>query len=173
MTQRLIAEFLGAYKAPRLSVRITTRSDLLAQVERIANQIESLPRGGEDQLNSDRSRLMAELDAAVQLVRDSEFEFEFEALSSGEYDRMLASMPPTPSQAEQGAQFNAETFPVELLHRCAVNPTLSLEDARDLVETLSDSQFRKLWMTAAAVNVGDDSAPKVVTSSVTEDPAEM
>lgn len=168
MTQRTVGEFLGAYKAPRISTRITTRADLLAKVERIASQIESLPRN--DSLNSDRSRLMGELDTAVSMVRASEFDFEFQAMPSGEYDRLIASCPPSPKQAEQGLQWNPDRFPYEVIARCAINPTVTVAEAEELCETLSDSQFRKLWQTAAAVNVGDDAAPKVAMSFAPEDP---
>lgn len=170
MTQRTVGEFLGAYKAPRISVRITARADLLSNVERLAARIEALPR--QDGLNSERSRLQAELQVAVAMVRDSEFEFEFQALSHGEYDRLVAACPPRPSQADLGLKWDPDRFPYELIARCAVNPTLSVDDVAELCDTLSDSQFQKLWTCAAAVNVGDDSAPKVVMSSVTEDPDE-
>lgn len=170
MTQRTLGEFLGAYQAPRISVRITTRADLLATVERLAARIEALPRS--EALNSERSKLQAELEAAVAMVRGSEFEFEFQALSHGEYDRLVAACPPRPSQAELGLKWDPDRFPYELIARCAINPTLTVEQVTELCDTLSDSQFQKLWTCAAAVNIGDDSAPKVVTSSATEDPDE-
>ena len=167
MTQRTIDEFLGAYQAPRISVRITTRADLLAEVERIAAEIEALPPS--DGLNDRRQPLMLQLETQVELVRASEFQFVFQALSSGEYDRLIAACPPTPSQAAEGHKWNPERFPFEVIARCAVNPTVTLEQAEELCERLSDNQFKKLWMAAAAVNIGDDTAPKVVTSSPTED----
>lgn len=168
---RSIDEFLGAHRAPRLTVRVTTRSDLLAEVTRLAAEYEALPTGV-DAMNSDRDQLRSEMERLIREVRDSEFEFEFEALSKGAYDRVVATCPPTPSQAKDGFAWNPDTFPEMIIATCSVNPVITVAQAKELTEKLTDSQFRKLWSTAIAVNVGDDAAPKFVTPSALEAPGE-
>lgn len=166
---RSIDEFLGAHRAPRLTTRVTTRSDLLAEVTRLAAEYEAIPTGV-DAMNSRRDQLRVELERLSGEVRDSEFEFEFEALSKGEYDRIVAACPPLPAQAKDGFAWNPDTFPEMLISACAVDPVITVAQARELTEKLTDSQFRKLWSTAIAVNIGDDAAPKFVTPSSLEAP---
>lgn len=166
-----IGEFLGAYKAPRLTCRITARADLLSEVTRTAAEYESLKVNSES-LNGgpDARRLTERMEELTAQIRDSEMEFVFEALSKGEYDRLMSTCPPLPSQAKDGFGYNPDTFPEVLIAACAVTPEITVDEARALTDTLTESQFKKLWQTSLAVNIGDDAAPKFVMPSGLADP---
>lgn len=168
MTKRSVTDFLGVYRAPRLSCRITQRADLLADATRVEAAYRAARPG--DGLNDERDQLKRQLAEIAEQIRSSEFEFEFEAVGRAEYDRLVALCPPTPSQRDEGWIWNPDDFPETIISACAVNPTITMAQARELTETLTESQFKKLWNTAIAVNIGDDDAPKFVTSF---EPADM
>lgn len=170
---RSIGEFLGAYKAPRLTVRLTTRSDLLAELARVADQYEQLGSEGGMNVSPERQALIDRQQELVEEIQASEFEFEFEGLPQAEYHRLMASCPPKPSDAKKGAQFDMESFSVALISACAVEPKMTPDEVRQLMDVITDSQITKLVQVAFAVNIGEDTTPKFATRSRQADPVEM
>lgn len=63
---------------------------------------------------------------AIELV------VRFRAISSKEYDDLVAKHKPTREQADRGAQYNADTFAPALISACAIAPMLTLEQATQL-----------------------------------------
>lgn len=112
------------------------------------------------------------LEALIEEMSESEMAFTFEAVSNAELDVLKAACPPTPKQVEAGLQWNPERYCPQLIAKCAVEPKVTPKDAIELSETLTESQFTKLWQTAAAVNIGSDESPKLVRSSEPEDQPE-
>lgn len=167
MTVGSVSEFLGAYKAPRLTTHVTARADLLGEITELAHDIETAKAGNASIAPPPEIAEKTErLDELIDEMRASEMAFTFEAVSNAELERIKATCPPTPSQAEKGLQWNPETYCPALVARCAVEPKVDISEAVQLSETLTESQFLKLWQTAAAVNIGADDAPKRVTPSV-------
>lgn len=169
---RTVGEFLGAYKAPRLTVRLSTRTDLYAELARVGHEYESLPEGGGMNVSAERQALIDRQEQLVDEIRASEFEFEFEALPRAEYQRLMASCPPKPSDKKDGAQFDMESFAVALISACAVNPTMTPDEVRQLMDAITEAQLTTLTQVAFAVNIGGDTTPKFVTRSRPEAPVE-
>jgi len=165
---RTIEEFLGDYRSPRVSVRVTQRADLLAEHVRLQAAHKRATRGdlSENRL-PEAPGIVDELRAVEAAIAASEFEFTFEALGRQEYLQLLAAHPPRHEDRTERLSFNGETFPPALVAASAVEPAISEAQAAQLVERLSDAQFSKLWNAALTVNIGDDSAPKSVLRSAT------
>lgn len=165
---RTIEEFLGDYRSPRVSVRVTQRADLLAEHVRLQAAHKAAVRGdmSENRL-AEAPGIVEQLKAIEAEIAASEFTFTFEALGRQEYLQLLAAHPPRQEDRAERLSFNGETFPPALVAASAVEPTISAEQAEQLFTTLSDAQFSKLWNAALSVNIGDDSAPKSVLRSVT------
>lgn len=161
-----IEEFLGGYRPPRISITVTQRADLLAELTTAANRYERLKHTSEA-LNGggDARSLLDEIERLSNEIADSSFDFDFEAISRHEYQRLIDAHPPTEEHRANGLIFNADTFPQALVARCAVRPKITPAQAAQLMDTLSESQFTKLWNAAASVNIGDDAAPKFVRPS--------
>lgn len=166
MTQRDVSEFLGGYQPPRLTCRITMRANLLSEVERLIHAHTVAER--EDAQSNEAPKapgIFRRIEELQEEIRASEFEFEFEAMPKRRYEALLDQHPPTDEHRAIGLGYNADTFPTALIAACAVNPKLTLADVEELERRVTDKQFGKLWATAAAVNIGDDAAPKFVRSS--------
>ena len=162
---RSLDEFLGGYRPPRLTVSVTQRADLLGELTAAANAYDRVRSTSEALNGGEAAVLAAEIERLAAEVAASQFEFTFEAISSHDYAELVRRHPPTPEHAQAGLAFNADTFPVALIARCAVEPTITPGQAQQLLDSLSDKQFEKLWAAAAAVNVGGDEAPKFVRPS--------
>lgn len=169
---RTVDEFLGGYRPPRISVSVTQRADLLAELTAEANRYERV-KGTSDALNGGEAQeVLDEIQRLSSEIAESSFDFTFEAISRHEYQRLIDAHPPTDEHRANGLIFNADTFPPALVARCAVEPRVTPTQAAQLMDTLSESQFTKLWNAAAAVNIGDDTAPKFVRPSrPAEEPA--
>lgn len=164
-----IDDFLGGFRAPQVVVSLTQRADLVAEHQTLTRQLDQAVRddlaGGGHTAAEIRGRL-ADLE---EQIAASSIEVTLRALGSQEYQRLLADHPPTPDARKAGIGFNLETFPAALIAACAVDPEISVEQAAQLCDRLSDGQFTKLWNAALLVNVGDDTAPKSVLRSATAD----
>lgn len=162
-------DFLGAYRAPRKSTRVTMRADLLAEHAQLKDDYQAAMRG--DMAENRLPVAPAIRDRLAQLedeIGESEFTFTFEALPRGEYVALVGEHPPRPEDTKGGLPFNADTFSPALIAACAVEPTMSIEDADRMLGKLSPGQFDKVWTAVVAVNLGDDAAPKSVLRSALE-----
>lgn len=74
----------------------------------------------------------------------------FEALSSAEYDELLAAHPPKPADRERGAIWNSKTFPAALVAKCMVEPKLSYEQVLELSVSpqWSSGEFSEFFIAA-------------------------
>jgi hypothetical protein len=163
-----IEEFLGGYQPPRNSVQITQRADLLARHAEL-NAAHGVAIRDDMALNRnpEAPAILAELHDLEDEIAASEVTFTFESIGRHKYLRLIASHPPTKKDRSDRLDFNADTFPQALVAASCVSPVMTVEQAVELEERLSDGQFRKLWNAAIGVNIGDDAAPKSALRSLT------
>lgn len=80
-----------------------------------------------------------ELDVVVATTDDSGSDIElvvrYRALSSKEYDDLIATCPPTPKQKTDGMIYNPDTFGPALVAAVAIEPKLSVEQVTTLIES--------------------------------------
>lgn len=163
-----VDDFLGGYRPPKLSIQITSRADLLAELTARVAEVDRVESSG--RLNDARvGELRGEIEALVGEIQASEVSFEFEAVGSQAYQRLIDAHPPLPAEKESGAIVRMVSFAPALVSACASNPQIDLQQAEAMRDTLTQSQWEKLVGAAMAVNVGDDTAPKWRRSSVPED----
>lgn len=61
-----------------------------------------------------------------------ELELRFRAISSREYDALVAKFPPTHKQKEDGAAYDVDRFAPALISAVSLDPKLSVEDATQI-----------------------------------------
>lgn len=164
-----LADFLGGYRAPRKSARVTLRADLLATHAQLKADYQVALRGdlAENRL-PEAPAIAARIGEIEAEIGDSEFTFTFEALPRGRYIALIGEHPPREEDTAAGLPFNSETFTPALLAACAVEPEMSDDEAVAVIDRLSPGQFDKVWNALMAVNLGDDAAPKSVLRSAVE-----
>lgn len=160
-----VDDFLGAYKAPRVTVPLQQRADLLEEHGRLVRQRERALRDSDSLAGGVPAELAARISELESEMEGSTFEFTFEAMSSQQFLNLKARHRPRKQDREHQLDFNLDTFPAALFAACAVDPEMSLEQAEALVAKLSDGQFAKMWNAVLVLNIGDDSAPKSVMPS--------
>lgn len=90
---------------------------------------------------------------------DVTLEMRLRAISSRQYDKLIADHPPTPKQKEQGNIYNADTFAPALIAAVSLEPKLSVEQATELYNSdeWSSGEIGGLFMEAIRLcNIGLD-----------------
>ena len=59
-------------------------------------------------------------------------EMRMRAISSRQYDRLVADHPPTPVQKDQGGAYNVDSFAPALIAAVSLDPKISVEDATEI-----------------------------------------
>lgn len=65
-------------------------------------------------------------------INGEDVEFELQALSAHELDKLQAKHQPTASQKLQGMAWNGDTFPPALVAACLVDPEVSAEEMTEI-----------------------------------------
>lgn len=168
-----VDDFLGGYQPPRVTVHVTMRADLLALHSQLQHDYDVAAKDDQIEVRHPQApRILDQIAEVEEQIAASTRPFTFEGLPSNDYRRLITRKEnrPRAQDRDDRLDFNPENFPVALVAASAVQPKISPADARKLYDTLSDSQFGKLWQGAVAVNIGADDAPKSVRRSSAEDP---
>lgn len=59
-------------------------------------------------------------------------EFRMRAISSRQYDKLMADCPPTPKQKDDGAAYDVDRFAPALIAAVSLEPKLTVEEATEL-----------------------------------------
>lgn len=100
------------------------------------------------------------LDDAEHLLEEATVTLTFRALPRPVWEQLLRDHPPSEAQADQGMEYNVETYPAALIAACHVErddagtevPGMSEQDAQELLDTWPDSEAKALFTTAMVVN---------------------
>jgi hypothetical protein len=84
----------------------------------------------------------------------------FRALPRPVWEQLLREHAPTEAQADQGMEYNVETFPAALVSACHVErdeageavDAMSVADAQELLDTWADAEAKALFTTALLIN---------------------
>ena len=159
-----VDDFLDDFQAPSIEARICPRADLL---ERHKEAERRLVESGQSS-----GSLAGEAAELAQRVRDLEDEIDastrtikFRALSRRRWRTLLAEHHPLKVHKADGLDFNPETFPVAAIAACAVEPSLTQEQAERLADALPLGEFEKLWQSVLSVNLGVTDTPKSVLAT--------
>ncbi|GAO08688.1 hypothetical protein TPA0598_04_03240 [Streptomyces lydicamycinicus] len=100
------------------------------------------------------------LDAAERVLEDATVVLTFRALPRPAWEQLLRDHPPTEAQADQGMEYNVETYPAALIASCHIErdqsgaevPGMSEQEAQELLDAWPDSEAKALFTSALLVN---------------------
>ncbi|WP_172387352.1 hypothetical protein [Streptomyces sp. MNP-20] len=100
------------------------------------------------------------LDAAEQALEDVTVVLTFRALPRPAWEQLLRDHPPTEAQADQGMEYNIETYPAALIAACHIERDdtgaevagMTEQDAQELLDAWPDSEAKALFTSALVVN---------------------
>lgn len=162
-----VDDFLGEFEAPTVEVPVCPRADLLEEHRRLDRELaEAGKRGDIGGLAGSGTRQLAEQ------VRDLETQiegatrtFRFRALSRRRWLALQAQHPPSKADKADGWGYNPETLPVAAIAACAVEPTMTEEQAGKLADLLPLGEFSRIWVAVNNLNLGANEAPKSVLAT--------
>ncbi|MER8002096.1 hypothetical protein [Streptomyces sp. NPDC095613] len=115
------------------------------QAERARIIAEASP--GDEVLSEEASEAEAERKAAQTALDNASEVLTFLALPRPVLEELIAAHPPTDAQAQDGAVFNADTFPAALISAASLDG-MSEEEAAELLATWSAADANLLWEAA-------------------------
>lgn len=167
---------LKARKLPERSLRLcdddeakqnATNAALGLAKARTAARAESIEQGVTE---ADREEWVAafpdvvaaqlQLDEAERTLEEVTDVLTFRALPRPAWEQLLRDHPPTEAQADQGMEYNVETYPAALVAACHIErdetgaevPGMTEQEAQELLDTWPDSEAKALFTTALLVN---------------------
>lgn len=156
-----IKDILGEIKPPERVYQLCVRPDLRAEWEQAEAELARVNAEAADSLASTSSAAKA----AARRVRDLEDQMaaatvplRLRALPYRELRALYEAHPPREDKDE--TSWNGDTFPVALLAACAIDPTMTFEQADQLVDRLTNGQWEDLFGLCWAMNKSTDDVPK-------------
>lgn len=150
-----IQDVLGKVKRPVRSVWVCLDGELWSQHDKLAREIDAIRAQGSGATMSDGTAgLSAELRQVEQAMRDAEVEFQFTGLSSYKRDEIIAKYP-----SKDGRGWDTTAGAHALLSAAAVEPTMTEEEAKQLLESVSYGVTAKLFNCAWSATEGSTDVP--------------
>lgn len=138
--------------------RVCVRGDLIAEHQRLEADLAAAPEPLSHLAAEDPrvpiAAAIAELEAEMHAA---EAEFTFRALGRTKYRELKDRHPGRPEAGE--TQFNADTFPRELIAACCIDPVMTPADVDRLFNVLNEGATESLFMAAYTVNEGVTRVP--------------
>lgn len=99
--------------------------------------------------------------AVVWLDDQTKAEIKLRALSAFELDELRSAHPPTKEQKAAGASVNGDTFSPALFAACAVDPSFTLDEAKEMWESpdWSQGELGYLFGMCSSLCLGDADLP--------------
>lgn len=168
---RSMADILATRQPNRRSADILLRPDLRQELERlekeyqlaVAKRDSKRTRVLSDSTQGHIARLEEQISDLYDEIADNTVTFVFQDIGNKAWDAAL-NMPehrPTPEQIAQWKElgmeekmgklaYNTETFTAWVISATAVDPTISLEEANEIVNTWSEGDVEALFFAAVA-----------------------
>lgn len=173
-----LSEALAQAKPLTKTVPICFRGDLVAEFEATEAQLraliakENIAPSLEDGLEQ---RVLAErLEALTEQMQAESVPFVLQAMPRSEWVKLIAAHPPRDGEEiDQRMGLNGETYWPALLRRSVVEPDITAEQWKQLLDgVLSSSQYDALTDAAWAVNRAEVSVPFSRSALLTLRPTE-
>jgi hypothetical protein len=161
-------DILDEYTPRTVTVRLLTRGDLIADLERLERELAEA-RMSDDRLNEpDRAPSVARQIEEVQTeARRYEREFVFQEVGRREWTDLLAEHPPSKEQRDLGLDHNPDTFlPAGIAASCVKPVGVTVEGIAKLADKLGAGRYDLLWGACLAANRGDSRIPSSAAASV-------
>ncbi|GAA0853490.1 hypothetical protein ACFQVD_26455 [Streptosporangium amethystogenes subsp. fukuiense] len=159
-----IADIIGQVKRPEKTVPICLAGDMQAEFEDLERDLaiardkpaEGTLAGGSNPIATTIAQKIVEL---RERMREHTTVFRFRGLPRRAWSDLVAECPPAEGAEESGADVDWETFAVALVATCAVEPQMSVDEAGQLAEVLTQAQWDSLFTAAYSVNKRDVDVP--------------
>lgn len=100
-----------------------------------------------------------------QRIADTTVKFVFESMPRGAWQALSGKHPPTSDQRKAGLPVNEETFMVEAISACCIDPVMTVDETKQLYQQLGNSQWALLCRAVLSANE-DSTSPKVLPSAI-------
>ena len=102
----------------------------------------------------------AALNRAQDVLSEATLALTFRALPRPVWEQLLRDHAPTEAQADQGMEYNVETFPAALISACHIERDaagheaegMSEAEAQELLDTWADAEAKALFTAALVIN---------------------
>lgn len=160
MGKRTIEDVLGAIKVPVRAVQICLDADLQAEHDELSarlevirqEQVTKMSQGSEGKEVADRIR------AIEEGMRASEVTFKFRGLTRVALKRLQERFP-APDPNPQGLAWNVNEGAAALLSASAVEPTMTEDQAEQLLDTMSEGHASRMVGAAWLASTGSTHIP--------------
>lgn len=160
-------------RLPERSVPLCLRGDLAADFQALEAELDAARIAAGDSLDSGAGEIIDRMEAVQALMRENTYPVRLRAMPGPEFRALIAQHPARRNEAgeidkaEQGFDFNVDTFFEPLLRACLVDPDLtSKDDWRAFVDGITDYQFNQLAVTALNLNRGKVDVPFSLAASM-------
>ena len=173
MSKRTIEDVLGAIKVPVRSVSICLDGELRAEHDDLTRELERLRRETNGSLaGGGEARKVAERIKAVEAqMRESETTFKFRGLTKNGIQKLYQQFP-APDPNPENLRWDIHEGAATLLAQSAVDPTMTVAQAKKLGETVDDGAWTELVNAAWVASTGSTTVPfSVRASAMTSDSA--
>lgn len=157
----------------RKQVRVCLDRALLADLEAAEQALEEIPAGpGMLSGDAEGEEVKARVEELRAAVRAKSRTMMFESIGRKRWRDLIAQHPPTDEQRKsmgelgQRLDHNPETFPATAIAASCVEPELTIEDARWLVDQLPLGVVDRIWAACLSANVTGSRDPFDIGSVV-------
>lgn len=161
-----VSDLISQVKRPEKTTQVCLAGDLAAEHEGLERDLQlasEQPSEGGGSLAGGKNPLATELAKQIMALREKMREhtvvFRFRGLPRRQYSDITVKCAPTPEAKAEGADVDWEAFSVELVAACAIEPPMTVEEAGDLADVLTQAQWDSLVNAAFAVNKRDVDLP--------------
>lgn len=159
-----IADIISQVKRPEKTVQICLAGDLQAEFEDLERDLqiardqpaEGTLAGGANPMATQIAQQIMEL---RERMREHVSVFRFRGLPRKAYSDLVASCPPSDEDREKGAEVDWEKYSVAVVAACAVEPAMTVDEAGQIADVLTQAQWDSLVTAAFSVNKRDVDVP--------------
>ena len=160
MAKITIEDVLGKAKVPVRAVQICMDADLQAEHDELTARLEVLNRESRGKM-ADRAEAKEIAERITELeeqMRESEVTFKFAGLTKAGRKKIEARFPP-PDPNPDRLRWNVEEGAFALLAASAIEPTMTEEQAKRLLETVSEGHADRMVGAAWLATTGSTQVP--------------
>ena len=149
-----IDDLLAKIKPPTSSVRVCLRGNLLGDMDLIEADLAQFDGWAPSSLSDTDPRtalIAAKADLEAQM-RESSATFRFASIGAEAWSDLMAAHPPREGK-EDKENFDPTTFPAALISAGATDPTMTVEQAGQMLDGFTLMQRNQIFASAYAANV--------------------